>query len=56
VFLNRTLKLSPVVLAVFAAVGGTALAALSARLLELPIRRSPILDRARTSTIAVGPP
>jgi peptidoglycan/LPS O-acetylase OafA/YrhL len=54
VFLNRTLKLSPVVLAVFAAVGGTALAALSARLLELPIRRSRFLDRRRTSTIAVG--
>jgi peptidoglycan/LPS O-acetylase OafA/YrhL len=54
VFLERTLDLSPVVLAVLAVVGGTALAGLSARLLELPVRRSRLLDRARTATIAVG--
>jgi peptidoglycan/LPS O-acetylase OafA/YrhL len=54
VFLDRTLNLSPIVLAVLAGVGGTALAALSARLLELPVRRSRILDRALVPTIAGG--
>jgi len=54
VLLQRTLDLSPVVLAVSAVVGGTALAVLSARLLERPVRRSQLLDRALVPTIVVG--
>jgi peptidoglycan/LPS O-acetylase OafA/YrhL len=54
VLLERSVELPPVAVAVVATIGGTALAALSARLVELPVRRSRTLDRALTPTIAVG--
>lgn len=54
VVLRRFLQMNPVLLFVIAAVLSTALAALSQRALELPIRRTPRLARRRRTVIVSG--
>lgn len=51
---KQLLDISPFLLAVIGIVGGSAMAALSAQLLELPIRRSISLDRLRGKVVAIG--
>ena len=51
---KQLLDISPILLAVIGIVGGSAMAALSAQLLELPIRRSTSLDRLGGKVVAIG--
>jgi peptidoglycan/LPS O-acetylase OafA/YrhL len=52
--LEEVLDVGPVVMAVLAGVIATAMAAVSAELLELPVRKAKVLDRFRWRTALVG--
>lgn len=52
--LEEVLDVGPVVMAVLAGVIATAMAAVSAELLEMPIRKAKVLDRFRWRTALVG--
>lgn len=52
--LEMVLEIGPVTLSIIAAVLATAMASASAELLEMPIRKSKVLDRFRWRTVLVG--